>query len=34
MYVNPFVFGIICTLGVEIIGLFVYALVLYGRGEK
>ena len=35
MYVNPFIFGVLCTIGVEIVGLFVYALALtYKRGKK
>ena len=35
MYVNPFWFGVLCTIGVEIVGLFLYALTLtYKRGKK
>ena len=35
MYVNPFILGVFCTIVVEIIGLFVYALMLtYKRGKK
>ena len=35
MYVNPFVFGALCTIGVEIVGLFIYALTLTNkRGKK
>ena len=35
MYVNPFWFGVLCTIGAEIVGLFVYALLLtYKRGKK
>ena len=35
MYVNPFVLGVLCTIGVEITGLFIYALILANkRGKK
>lgn len=34
MYVDPFIFGVLCTLGAEILGLFIYALFLRGRNEK
>ncbi len=34
MYINPVIFGVLCTIGVEIVGLFVYALVLTYRGGK
>ena len=35
MYVHPFILGVLCTVGVEIIGLFTYALALtYKRGNK
>lgn len=34
MYVNPFVFGVLCTIGIEIVGLFAYALVETSRRGK
>ena len=35
MYINPVIFGVLCTIGVEIVGLFIYALVLANkRGKK
>ena len=34
MYVNPFLFGVICTIGVEIVGLFIYALCETSRRGK
>ena len=35
MYVDPFWFGVFCTIGVEIVGLFIYAMALtYRRGKK
>ena len=32
MYINPFWFGVLCTVGVELIGLFIWAAILYTRG--
>ena len=32
MYVNPFWFGVLCTVGVELIALFIWAAILYTRG--
>jgi hypothetical protein len=34
MYVNPFIFGVLCTIGVEIVGLFAYALYEANRRGK
>ena len=35
MYVNPFILGVLCTIGVEVVGLFIYAMALtYKRGKK
>ena len=35
MWVNPFIFGALCTIGVEIVVLFIYALILtWKRGKK
>ena len=35
MYINPVAFGVLCTIGLEIVGLFAYALITtYKRGKK
>ena len=34
MYVNPFWFGVIVTVLVEIVGLIGYALISSGRGKR
>lgn len=37
MYVNPFVAGVLCTLGVEVVAAVVmvsYAVARYGRKKK
>ena len=35
MYVNPFIFGVICTVLIEIVGCIVYAVVETNkRGKK
>ena len=34
MWVNPFWFGVLTTVVVEIVGLFVYALVKSNRGKR
>ena len=34
MYVNPFWFGVLVTLVVEIAALFGYAIVVSNRGKK
>ena len=34
MYVNPFLLGVLCTIGVEIAVLFIYALVETSRRGK
>ena len=34
MYVNPFWFGVLVTLIVEIVGFIGYAIILAGRGNK
>jgi hypothetical protein len=35
MYVNPFFLGVISTIVVEVVGLFVYAIVeTHRRGKK
>ena len=34
MYVNPFIFGVLCTVGVEIAVLFLYALYETSRRGK
>ena len=34
MYVNPFWFGVLVTVVVEILGLFTFALISINRGQK
>ena len=34
MYVNPFIFGALCTIGVEIVAVLVCAVILAGRSDK
>ena len=34
MYINPVIFGVLCTIGVEIVALFVYALYVTSRRGK
>ena len=34
MYINPVIFGVLCTIGLELVGLFVWAAILYTRGKK
>ena len=34
MYVNPFWFGVLVTVVVEIVALFGYAVVINNRGKK
>ena len=34
MYVNPFWFGVLVTLMVEIVGMIAYAAVIINRGKK
>lgn len=34
MYINPFLAGVLATVGVELIVLVVYALVTAGRRKK
>lgn len=34
MYINPFVFGVIATVGVEILALVVAAVWMFFRGKK
>lgn len=34
MYVNPFWFGVICTVLFEIVGCIVYAVVSNNKGDK
>ena len=34
MYVNPFWFGVLATIGVEIVTVIVCAIVLAGRSDR
>ena len=34
MYVNPFIFGVLCTVGVEIAIFLICAIVVAGRSDK
>ena len=34
MYVNPFVFGVLCTIGFEIVAVLACAIVAAGRSDK
>ena len=34
MYVNPFIFGVLCTIGVEIVMVLVCAITIAGRSDK
>ena len=34
MYINPVIFGVLCTLGLEIAAMFAYALYKANRGDK